>query len=443
MTAHRGWFANDSPQGCLSTTGGFVQTFNNLMRATVLFSVASLLSIASCAASAATLGFNPNPINAAPGQSFSVDVTIASVSNLADFQFNLGFNPSLLQATGVSEGPFLSTGGPTIFEPGAINNTAGQITLTAGALENGKSVSGSGVLATFDFKAIADGTGPLTITNVTLLDPNLGGIDAGAEPGTVIVGNAPEPASALLIAGGLALLCIFRLRRTLRQHLRAMAGAGVAAVLLASGAQAELITSPTALGPQQTVVDFGQFAGNNTARVTSPVPVAPGVTLSSTNPDGSLLGSGPYSLNDNGVWTFTLAGLDIDAFGRDQYTMTFHFTNPVAGVGGLINYATFAGSGFSNVIMAALDANGGVLESWDINKVAPISTPDGINQGAFLGIALPAADISYLTLSNSAVAITDLTFTSTTPEPASFALVFAGILMLGAAGRLLPRRVRR
>jgi hypothetical protein len=190
-----------------------------------------------------------------------------------------------------------------------------------------------------------------------------------------------------------------------------------------------------------TIIDFGQFAGANTAFFTSPVQVGDfvgrDVSVSSTNPDGSFLGSGPYNFNDNGSWSdaLALAGLDIDLFGFDQYVMTFRFNDgPVAQVGGFLNYALFDSSGFSDVVISALALDGSVLESYDISQLDPIATPGQIDAGGFRGISRSSADIFGFSLSNSAVAITDLTFSSevaAVPEPKFGILLIFGLILGG------------
>jgi hypothetical protein len=203
---------------------------------------------------------------------------------------------------------------------------------------------------------------------------------------------------------------------------------------------ADLITSSSQIGPSQTV-DFSQFGGAVPTIVrTTPISVGAGVTLTSTNPDGSFLGSGPYSFNDNGSWnsSLTLAGLDVDLFGGDQYTMTFAFAQPVKAVGGILDYAVFPASGFSDVVITAFGSDGSMLEMYDITKVAPISSQGG----QFLGIGRGQADIASFSLSNSAVAIRNLTFSSAVPEPAAASLLpIGGLLLFFHLGRSRPSAI--
>jgi general secretion pathway protein D len=149
------------------------------------------------------------------GQTFTVPVSISGVSDLFAFQFDLAFDPTILQLQSISEGSFLSSAGSTIFSPGTIDNTAGTATTTADTLTGlGPGASGSGTLADFTFQAIATGTSALTLSGVILLDSNLDDIPFTTSNGSVTVGNAvvPEPGGLGWI-GALALAAALRLRK--------------------------------------------------------------------------------------------------------------------------------------------------------------------------------------------------------------------------------------
>lgn len=94
----------------------------------------------------------------------------------------------------------MSDFGATVFTPGVIDNNSGLISLVAdlyvGFLPN---PSGSGVLATIEFQALAPGLSALTFSNVFLNFSNQG-FNLGH--GQVAV---PEPTTLALLTSGLAL----------------------------------------------------------------------------------------------------------------------------------------------------------------------------------------------------------------------------------------------
>ncbi|NRR32384.1 hypothetical protein HSX11_19630 [Oxalobacteraceae bacterium] len=135
-----------------------------------------------------------------PGQSFSADVTIRDVGDLFAYQFDLVFNPALLQATAVDEGSFLLRGGPTIFFPGTIDNRSGRVSFTLASLTDDLAgVSGSGDLFRVSFQARDNaGRAAMAVSNVMMLDSQLGDIffdDAGSQVNVV-----PEPGMLELLA---------------------------------------------------------------------------------------------------------------------------------------------------------------------------------------------------------------------------------------------------
>ena len=108
--------------------------------------------------------FSETPIHI--GDTFEFDVRAESVSDLAGWQFDIAFDPAVLEALDVSEGDFLKTdGGSTFFQSGRIDNAAGKITgLIAGRISEG-GVSGSGSVLQVRFKAKAEGETGLTLQN--------------------------------------------------------------------------------------------------------------------------------------------------------------------------------------------------------------------------------------------------------------------------------------
>ena len=108
--------------------------------------------------------FSKTPIHI--GDTFEFDVRAESISDLAGWQFDIAFDPTVLEAVDVSEGDFLKTDvGSTFFQSGRIDNTAGKITgLIAGRIAEG-GVSGSGSVLQVRFKAKAEGETELALQN--------------------------------------------------------------------------------------------------------------------------------------------------------------------------------------------------------------------------------------------------------------------------------------
>ena len=108
--------------------------------------------------------FSTTPIHI--GDTFEFDVRAESVSDLAGWQFDIAFDPTVLEALDVSEGDFLkSDAGTTFFQGGRIDNAAGKITgLIAGRISEG-GVSGSGSVLQVRFKAKAEGETELALGN--------------------------------------------------------------------------------------------------------------------------------------------------------------------------------------------------------------------------------------------------------------------------------------
>ena len=162
-----------------------------------------------------------DPIIAAPfvtanaGDTFVIPISIANAGDLASWQFDLTFNPTVVRANSVTEGPFLSAFGATLFGSGAVDNTSGRISLvTDSFVDLPPDPSGSGVLATIEFTALAAGVSPLTFSDIFLNDVDQG---FSAASGQITVGGTPvptpEPTTFIFLAGGLALLGLYRGKR--------------------------------------------------------------------------------------------------------------------------------------------------------------------------------------------------------------------------------------
>jgi Cohesin domain len=150
------------------------------------------------------------------GASVPIDISISNVSDLFAFQFDLSFDPSVLSAESVAEGPYFVSNGVS-FSSGTIDNSAGTITFIADTLGgSGPGFFGSTLLATATFKALAAGSTDVSPINLVLLDSSLSDIAANTSATPVTITSTPEPASMWLLGGGLCAGFISGLASTLK-----------------------------------------------------------------------------------------------------------------------------------------------------------------------------------------------------------------------------------
>ena len=108
--------------------------------------------------------FSKTPIHT--GDTFTLDIRAETVIDMAGWQFDIAFDPAILEALNVSEGNFLKTdGGTTFFQGGRIDNAAGKIAGLSAARLSDRGVTGTGVLLQVRFKAKSGGETELVLQN--------------------------------------------------------------------------------------------------------------------------------------------------------------------------------------------------------------------------------------------------------------------------------------
>ena len=144
-----------------------------------------------------------------------VSVTASGASDLFGYQFSLNFDPAVLHATTVSEGPFLATGGATFFDNGTTDNTVGQVSFIFDTLLSAVAgVNGGGVLATIDLSALRFPTlTSLSLSDVLAVDSH-GNVLATQTQGLTF--SVAEPSMLALLA-----IALVGITLSLRRHGRA------------------------------------------------------------------------------------------------------------------------------------------------------------------------------------------------------------------------------
>ena len=171
--------------------------------------VAVLLMLAApkaTRADTATLSVTPVAGPISVGDTFNVEVDIAGASELFAHQFDLDYNASLLSFDSVVEGAFLPDAGTTFFF--AIDNGGGSVTVIDSLIGPLTGANGDGSLALFSFTALAGGTSPLNLANITLVSSNT---NSSANNGSVTVGTpgVPEPGTLSLLVSAILSLAAF------------------------------------------------------------------------------------------------------------------------------------------------------------------------------------------------------------------------------------------
>jgi hypothetical protein len=165
-------------------------------------------------ASAATVSvtIDPPTTSVTPGQSFDLAIKLASDTQTRGVQFGMTFDPSLLEVSKLTTGPYYSdwakanqaTANEAIpFRPDNANGrvTPGVIAIFGGTAKAGPSGPGTLLTVTFNAKAGADGSTPVTIDNFVISDTNAQTIHgAKVINGTVAVGQAAAAATSPTVA---------------------------------------------------------------------------------------------------------------------------------------------------------------------------------------------------------------------------------------------------
>ena len=195
-----------------------------------------------------------------------------------------------------------------------------------------------------------------------------------------------------------------------------------AALAAALPAQAALTMDVADLGGV-TVNGFDAFDGYYT---TGPEAIGDGVTF--TGDEDSVLGGYIAELGTNGLWGLGNAFAATGAVGELRFT----FDSLISGAGALVNHYELDDLFPFAVVVSAYGDNNQIIETY---TVSVDTAEDSYNEGTFLGITRDTADIRSISFKGNAVVLDDLSFTTPVPEPETYAMLLAGLGMIGAVAK--------
>ena len=127
------------------------------------------------------------------GDTFTVQLKAENILDLAGWQGDIVFDPTVLKVNNVSEGSFLKQGGGrTHFLKGMIDNTEGRITGIGAARISEGGASGEGPLLSVTFTAIANGESRLALRKFEA-GSSLGETISSRPPDIIITVGDPSP----------------------------------------------------------------------------------------------------------------------------------------------------------------------------------------------------------------------------------------------------------
>jgi len=134
-----------------------------LLLATIILTIVQ--TNVNAAPATAVVYVDPSIKYAVEGQSFTVDINVADVTNLYGWQVRMSFNSSIVEFVNVTEGEFLMDQPEGTSGESRIENEEGYALFSWLTIGKYDGVGGSGTLATVEFLTLAKGESTLNITS--------------------------------------------------------------------------------------------------------------------------------------------------------------------------------------------------------------------------------------------------------------------------------------
>lgn len=156
----------------------------------VLIALATCVPLAWSVAPEPAIRIEPASIQANAGDTVQVTVEIRDVTNLGGFQFDLIYDPAIVQVDSVALGDFAGSTGRSV-NPLGPKIEAGKAVYGAFSFGDTAGPDGSGILATIMLKAKAGGQTFLKLQNAQVVDTGGTRISVSTEEATMIVSGTP------------------------------------------------------------------------------------------------------------------------------------------------------------------------------------------------------------------------------------------------------------
>ncbi len=203
--------------------------------------------------------------------------------------------------------------------------------------------------------------------------------------------------------------------------------AALLAGAIAVPAQAALIDNPALIPAPSATIDFEAYDGFIT---TGPEAVSADVIF--TGDTDSELGAFIANLGMNGLWGAGNKFVATEFFGELRFT--FADGQLSQGAGAFVNHYADDVLPFA-VEVSAYGQNNEIIET---HRLTIDTAEDSVNAGTFIGIVRPTADIRSISFKGVTV-LDDFAYAAPVPEPGTWAMMVAGMALMGA---LVRRRSR-
>jgi len=133
----------------------------------------------------ASVHFLPPVQNTTVGSSMTVALIIENGTDVVSSPLTIQYDPKVVKLNDLGKGDFFSSDGQIPVFTKNIQNDAGMAAVTLNRMPGSAGVSGSGVLVTMVFQAVAPGTTTVRIPNLSVRDAS-GAVVASGVPQMVI-----------------------------------------------------------------------------------------------------------------------------------------------------------------------------------------------------------------------------------------------------------------